>query len=211
MRAGDAVKPRPLLLCAVPLLLQIGVVPVRALASEGCHRRADTLGWYVPDHAKVQTGGYLGMATVGVGYTALRVLDFDLYYGWVPEFVGGVDIQSLAIRVSGHVKGICLTPDVNWIYISGGLGMVMTFGDGFFVLNPSRYPAGYYPITALRNLLTVGTAIEFQQPEHRWIAHHGAFLEFAALDQYVRAWLQSPKTIAAWEPWSMSLGYKLGF
>ena len=116
----------------------LSCVPASALASDGCLQRVDRLGWYVPDYAKLQTGGYLGVVTVGAGYTAFDLLDLDLYYGFVPAAVGGVDVHTPAARVGLHVKGVCLTPTLRWKYLHGGVGMLFGFGDGFFLSPPPR-------------------------------------------------------------------------
>jgi hypothetical protein len=183
------------------------VSPV-ALADDTSCRGKDRWGWAVPDHAKLQMGGYLGLATIGVGYTPLSVLDVEVFYGWVPKAVGGTDIHSLALRLSGHVRGWCVTPKIRWTYLSGGIGGLMTFGRGFFFASPDPLPTRYYPVTAAHALVHLGSELSFVSSNGDLFSAHGAFLELTAFDEYVLQWLDNTSAIAPWEPWSMTLGYK---
>lgn len=185
--------------------------PNRALALDDACRSVDRFGWAAPDHVKVQTGGYLGFITVGVGYSALQRIDVDLYYGWVPSPIGGNDIHSLALRVSGHVATHCVAPNLRWRVMTVGLGAMTTFGRGFFLLSPDPYPANYYPITALRSFLSLGTEFALTQADNGLFSAHGGYVELTTLDQYMFAWLDNLSTIAPWEIWSLSLGYKASF
>jgi hypothetical protein len=182
--------------------------PTAARATTDCFA-VDKLGWYVPDHARLQTGGYLGMLTVGVGYSAFDALDVDVYYGWVPEPVGGRDIHSVALRLGTHVRGLCVTRDVRWIFLSAGIGGVTTFGERFFLVSPEPFPSSYYQETMVRSFLSIGTELAFRVREASLIAGHSAFIEVTALDEYVLVWLKNVRTRSAWDPWSLTIGYKL--
>lgn len=194
---------------AIALLMAAAPAPVQAYAE--CRTHSDALGWYVPDHAKVQTGGYLGLFTVAAGYSAIDLLDFDVCYGWVPGSIGGTDIHSLALRVGAHVAVMCFAPDLSWTYLTGAVGAVMTFGDVFFLTTPNRYPDGYYAETAVRGILTLGGEIEAHQPAGSPFALHALFVEVSVLDEYLLVWLKNPREAAPWEVWSFSFGYKAGF
>lgn len=196
-------------IAAVALL--IIAAPARARAGDECHVRGDALGWYVPDHVKVQTGGMLGFLTIAVGYSAFGWLDIDTYFGWVPEPIGGTDIHSLALRAGAHVQPLCLGSSLSWTYLTGGVGAVMAFGDGFFLSGPDRYPDGYYAETAVRGLLVLGSELALHRSDESFVALHAVFLELTALDEYLIAWLKNPGEIAPWEAWSFSFGYKAGF
>lgn len=56
--------------------------------------------WYVPDYAKVQFAGNIGLVSVGVGYRLFnKVLYSELLYGYVPESVSKSDkIQLITIK-----------------------------------------------------------------------------------------------------------------
>jgi hypothetical protein len=186
--------------------------PALALEDDAC-RTDDRWGWAVPDHAKLQTGGYLGLITLGVGYSAWQMLDVDVYYGWVPEGVGGTDIHALAARISMHPPGLCIARDLRWTMISAGLGGLMTFGRGFFLLSPDPHPANYYPMTGLRVLFSLATELHFVPPcePSSVFSSHGLVVELTALDQYLFTWLGNSSVIDPWDVWSMTLGYKASF
>lgn len=187
--------------------------PSSAFAADDDCRRADRFGWAVPDHGKLQTGGYLGLITLGVGYSALQVLDADVYYGFVPAAVGGHDIHTLAGRISAHPPGLCIAPNLRWTIVSAGLGVLIGFGRGYFIDSPSPHRSDYYPETALRSFLSLGTELHLlQASDHDAVfASHGVLLELTALDRYVDVWLDNTDVIDAWQAWSLSFGYVASF
>lgn len=197
--------------CVVAVLAMSWLPPCATQARAQCRRTHDALGWAAPDHVKLQTGGMLGMLTLGVGYEALSVLALDGYYGWVPEAVGGTEVHSVAARVAVRSKGVCLTDHMGWRILSIGTGALLTFGDGFFVTQPDRYPPRYYRETALRGFVSAGTMLELLHPESSVVASTGAFIEVTALDVRVFAWGRNLDTLSFWDLWSLSLGLNMGF
>jgi hypothetical protein len=171
----------------------------------------DRWGWAAPDHARLQTGGYLGAATVGVGYSALQVLDVDAYYGWVPANLGGKDIHTLALRMSGHFPGWCITDHLRWTWLYLGFGGLHTFGRGFFVNSPDPFPPRYYPVTSTRPFLSLGSDFAWVTHSRSAIVAHGLYGEITAQDQYAMEWLDNMNAIEPWEVWSLALGYKASF
>jgi hypothetical protein len=178
--------------------------------SDRC-RTEDRGGWAAPDHAKLQTGGYLGLLAVGVGYSALQMIDVDGYYGWVPGASNGPSIHALGLRASGHVKGWCITSKARWIYFSLGVTALATFGRGFFLGSPEPFPRRYYPVTAVRPLFTVGNELSIRQSGNGPFAAHGAIVEITTVDQYFLEWLDNTDVIEPLDVWSLSLGYKASF
>ena len=50
-----------------------------------------------PDHIKIQYAGGMGFISIGAGYsTKNQKLEGDLYYGYLPESIGGVSIHSIS-------------------------------------------------------------------------------------------------------------------
>jgi hypothetical protein len=123
------------LLSSLAILLLAGWV----LARGPCHDRDRSSPWYVPAYAKLQTGGYLGAVTAGGGYSPWQLLDVGVFYGWVPPSLGGVSIHSFALRLGASVRGACIARDWNWVYFTGGVGVLVTPGDGFFLSVADRY------------------------------------------------------------------------
>jgi len=55
----------------------------------------------LPHHAKLQYAGSIGFLSVGVGYEfAGKKLHTDVYYGYVPESIGGINIHSVTGKLT---------------------------------------------------------------------------------------------------------------
>ena len=72
-----------------PLLLAATLItPARAEpwpSFDGPAEERDRLGWAVPDYARLQSGGYLGMGTVAVGWWDYNANRLRLAVGYVGE------------------------------------------------------------------------------------------------------------------------------
>lgn len=180
--------------------------------AESCRVQGDRLGPFVPDYVQAQSGGYLGFLTLGSGYLVFdSVLDLGAYYGWVPEAVGGEGIHELAVRVAGRVKGWCIAENWNWVFVYGGVGVLFTFGDGFFLSVPDRYPdERYYRKTGRRGFFVLGSELQVRQSLRSTLSH-ALFYEITALDQYIGAWGRNVGTIPFHSMFASSFGYRLYF
>jgi hypothetical protein len=196
--------------CAAATLLCSGCLLAKSAAATDCFLE-DRWGWAAPDHARLQTGGYLGALIVGVGYTAFHALELDTYYGWVPSNLGGKNIHTIALRVSGHLPGWCLTRQLRWTWLYFGIGGLHTFGRGFFVRSPDPFPPRYYPVTATRPFFGVGRELTLLTSPTAPLTSHGVFAEANAQDQYAFEWLDNTSQIQPWEVWSLAFGYKASF
>jgi hypothetical protein len=185
--------------------------PASGLAIE-CENRPDALGWYTPDFVKLQSGGYLGFTTVGVGYaTTNDLFNAAVYYGWVPKALAGVEIHSLAYVLSFRGRW-CLDERWEWIVGYAGFGAVFTTGDGFFLESPEIYrDDDYYQPTGRRRFLLFGTELLFApNAKPAWLSAHGAFAELVMLDKYLSAWWKNDR-ISFRDTLSLALGYKVRF
>lgn len=185
--------------------------PARAEGS--CLPHGDRAGWLVPDFVKLQTGGYLGLVTIGTGWlVADEIVSFSGYYGFVPRSVGGKDIHSVALRLDARARGLCVSPGASWVWVYAGLGAVFTFGDGFFLTQPPNVPRGYYTRpTAYRALFAVGSELNLLRDEGGPIASHGAYAELTVLDEYLRVWAFNTESISPLEMLSSTVGYRARF
>jgi hypothetical protein len=176
-----------------------------------CQNRSDELGWYTPDFVKLQTGGYLGFSTIGVGYaTRDDVINAAVHYGWVPEELAGVEIHSFAYVLSVRAR-LCVDERWEWIAAYAGVGAVFTDGEGFFLQSPDVYGPGYYQATGRRRLLLIGSEVLYvPRAKPAWLSAHGAFAELVALDKYLAAWWKNDR-ITLVETLSLGLGYKVRF
>lgn len=140
------------------------------------------------DYMVLQTGGYLGFVTVGVGMDFERH-KVDMLIGYVPESIGGIEIMQLDFKYDWHpFKAIQLeTPYENISIDPYYLGFSIIYGhhDDLFVELPDQYPSGYYPPTALRYTLNAGTSLRH--------GRYTFFIEYSILDINFVTFIKHPK------------------
>ena len=180
------------------------------LAAPSAHAQSDAVDWLLPDYAKLQSGGWLGVATAGLGWELFDdTINASVYYGYVPSSVGGTSVHSVAWQASLRPATVSAF-GLSWEPLYVGLGAVYVFGRDFFIGTPSRYPEeDYYPPTGRRLLYSVGTEIRRATTEP--LRSHGAFLELTAVDHYLQLWLDEPDRIRWSAALSLSAGYRLAF
>ena len=168
--------------------------------------------WIVPDYAKIQSGGWIGLITAGLGYEFFDDrLDVGAYYGYLPESVGGTTVHTLAWHVGVRPLTL-LAPEARWEIAYFGVGAAHSFGRNFFVKVPDRYPDGwYYPPTGMRLLAFVGTELGIPISDRWPLRSHAAFVEVTAVDHYLRLWVTEPKAFPLTSVLSLSAGYRLAF
>jgi hypothetical protein len=161
------------------------------------------------DHLKLQSGGYLGLATVGVGLAAFQDhLNVTGYYGWVPEEVGGTSVHSLTLMITGRASRLRLD-GVRWVPVYAGAGALYVQGHGgFFLSVPDRYPAGYYPPTGIRAFAVVGSELELSMRPREAPVSPGLFVEVVALDVLVIEWARNSDSVSVLDTLSTAVGYK---
>lgn len=134
----------------------------------------------------VQSAGYLGFIAAGMGrdYQGHTI---SALLGYVPEGIGGVEIWQLSLKYEWHPftdipiynqnQSIRLDP----FYI--GMSLIYGMHTDLFIDEPSQYPDGYYPPTALRSTLNMGVALLYGK-------QYTLFLEYAALDTGLVAYVR---------------------
>lgn len=140
-------------------------------------------------HAVFQTAGYLGYIAAGVGRD-FKNHDVNLLIGYVPEHIGGQEIWQLALKYAWHpFEGFGHTSVQGehsvWDPFYLGLSVIYGHHSELFVTPPDQYPDNYYPSTAFRFTLNVGTSLNFKSST--------IFLEFSALDLGLIAYLENPE------------------
>jgi hypothetical protein len=164
---------------------------------------------YLPDHAKLQLAGNIGFLSPGVGY-AFRggELEADLFFGWVPEAVGGKSIFSL----TGKLTWLPWTEDAHgWSFhpLTLSWQLTNTFGRHFFVLEPEGFPRGYHVLpTALRAGIALGAAAGTA----RWRLERVRFYyELVALDVMLGFWVRNREALGLTDVFSLALGARAEF
>jgi len=157
------------------------ILPARALPAEG------VLG---TDYAVVQTAGFVGFVAAGVGWELGPNHEINTLLGYVPESITGFELWQLTGKyeyhpfaregfgAGGRTKASPLYLGFSLIY---GHSPRLHFGD-----LPEEYPnPNYYPETAFRCTLNVGTAFP--------LGGMTAYAEYDALCIGVIAYYRAPR------------------
>jgi hypothetical protein len=166
--------------------------------------------WFVPDHAKLQLAGDIGFLSPGIGWELWdRRLEADLFFGWVPESIGGHDIYSATAKLTYAPWRLRAGPHWRIQPLRTGVQVTWTFGSEYFVSQPERYPSGYYDFpTALHAGLALGAAVIRKLPHERDLT---LYAEAVALDTMLRDWHENRETIAASDVLSLAIGTRYRF
>ncbi len=195
------------------------VYPTRAFCAEAeppsvesgadVGRDRDALGPWVPDYARLQTGGFVGVVAVGIGYAAFDdVLNIALHYGYTPFETG--DVHSVELSVSARPFELAagqarLVP----IYI--GLGALGTWGARYYLDLPNRYPGSrYYPPNAVQPVGFLGIEADWV-PTRSVIERHGLFFEVKTLAGYTLRYARNPDVVDFEDIVSAAVGYRIAF
>jgi hypothetical protein len=179
--------------------------PARVRCADDDDRRR---AWYVPDQAKLQLAGAIGFLSPGGGYAfAGRKLELDVFLGYVPETLAGVDLWSVTGKLTWLPWKVRLGRGWTAWPLTLAAQVTYTFGDRFFLFLPDRYGPGYYPLpTSLRGGLALGAAIG----RPAWgFDQVGAYAEVVAVDIPFAYLLSNLGTVRASEVLSIALGIRV--
>ncbi len=160
----------------------------------------DSDSLWLPDYFTAQAGSYTGMLAIGIGYQPFDYLRSDVSFGFVPESVGGTSIQSLAWKTNLRFCGFRDFYGVGST-LSTGLGLLYGFDRDLFLALPEKYPAGYYPPTAIRVLLSVAINLEVANQEE-------VFFDYSWHDSGVYRYLESDRFESLFELGTYGIGYR---
>ena len=153
--------------------------------------KADVLDYIIPDYVVSETGGYVGFYSIGIGYTYFDLFNYELIYGYVPDIIGGEELELVTLRYYVESYGVRL-----------GLGGVFSLRDNdTFNRLPSQYPKGYYPATGMYSTLFLGY-------EHDIDNRLKVFAEITTLDYYLEAASRSGGYLELYELGTYGLGVK---
>jgi len=166
-----------------------------------------------PDHINIQYAGGTGFIAVGAGYSNKNQrLEADLYYGYLPESIGGVSIHSISakfvwipISVVRGKKNI-LEP------LTTGLVVNYSFGKQYFSFDPPNYPYRYYSFpTAIHSALFLGSRVGFNFPTNTFVRRLSLYYEILSYDREIISLVSNPKSLHITDIITLSLGVKLNF
>lgn len=193
---------RAALLAAVALA--IAAVPDSVSADERRHP-------LVPDHAKLQFAGAIGLVSAGGGYAfARRHLELDALVGWVPASIADVDLLTVTGKLTFLPWKLRLPHGWRLRPFTSSLALTYTFGDRFFLRSPDKYPTSdYYPLpTALRGTVAIGATLGRAV---RSVEEVALYVELVAVDVPLAYWARNQEAVRASDVISVALGLRTEF
>jgi hypothetical protein len=174
-------------------------------------RDPDRLGWYVPDFARVQTGGFVGMFAVGTGYAMFDdILNASMHYGFTPASHAGNDVHAFSFELLVRPLDFRIG-DFRIVPIYLGPGLLYAWGDEFFSRVPARYNSPrYYPPTSLHWTARAGVELDWLPPSGVF-ERHGLFYELVMLDTFFRFYRENPDTLGPLDMLAGAIGYRAAF
>jgi len=164
-----------------------------------------------PDHIMVQYAGGIGFISIGAGYsTKNQKLEGDLYYGYLPESVGGVSIHS----ISGKITWIPIHPVSIKKYqvepLMTGLIVNYSFGKQYNSFDPPYYPYRYYSFpTAIHSALFLGSRIGHNFPTNAFVRQLSFYYEILSFDREIISLVSNPKSLQVTDIVILSLGIRI--
>lgn len=149
---------------------------------------------YEPHSLSIQTGSYAGTYNLGLGYQP------SIYYS--NDFSIGISNFDLVQLNTKHVL-TSLYQRINSVpfrFYGGGQAMYLVGDKDVFVLSPSKYPADYYPPTAIRTALILGSETKYER--------FNFFFEVAVLDFELETYYRSEGNLHIQEIGTYGLGFK---
>lgn len=93
-----------------------------------------------PDHIKLQYAGNIGVISTGIGYSFFNnKIQSDLFYGYIPEFIGGANIHTISNK---NTFKLIQFPFINKISLTHSIGFSIIYSktNNTFFLLPKQYP-----------------------------------------------------------------------
>lgn len=154
-----------------------------------------------PHYAKLQFAGSIGFLSAGVGYEfAKKKLQADVYYGYVPEKIGGINIHS----VTGKLTWLPLSlnrKNTTYHLLTTGFLVNYAFGKQY---DFSEEAFEYYGFpTAAHVGLFVGGGITHNKL--------GLYYELGSTDRDIVSYVNNTKGIRFHEIINIGIGAKFSF
>ena len=159
-----------------------------------------------PDHIKLQYAGGIGFLSLGSGYENRRKnLQADLYYGYVPEKLGGVDLHIITGKFTWLPIRTKKWKQLHIRPLTTGLAISYTPGNQYFLFDPENYPYNYYKYpTALTLGLFIGGQV--QRPIGKRSKSIGMYYELGSNERALSNFVLNSRTISITEVFHLALG-----
>jgi len=169
------------------------------------------LKWYYPNQVVLQTGGNIGLLTIGPGYRLGKGKTMiDVLYGFSPKFKSESANHLLTGKFTYSPFAIKLSKRYLAEPLRIGTGLSYHFGKAYYTIWPDRYPKGYYWWTTTFRLTPfIGSAISTRiGSEDKFIKSMTLYGELGTHDLSILSWAVN-KNISLWDITSIAVGVRL--
>ena len=147
--------------------------------------KAKEKAWYIPDYAKMQFAGNLGLLSVGAGYEVIRnVLYSELLYGFVPKSISNAEnIHLISIKNTFPI----FTKEIGDFTFSpiAGFSASLETGNNSFLIVPDKYPKGYYLPSAIHFTLFAGAQVHKEFKNQKIFKGADFYIEVGTVETYL--------------------------
>lgn len=155
---------------------------------------------YMIDHLKFQYAGEIGTYAIGLGKQFSENYSLDLFHGRVPQSVGGVEIDTYALKSNFSLFRHVLDPVIFYTYY--GVNVYHVTGLDYQASRHSSYPDSYYRVGSIRALLFIGEKVRFGEE-----LKNEVYFESGLNDVVIINYLNNSDVINPFDFVSLALGY----
>src|SRR5690606_37596654 len=143
----------------------------------------------MPNNAKLQYAGNIGMFSVGAGYVSPnQKWKGDVFYGLVPGTYAEKPIHSFTLKGKYSPINRTYNHDIQVNWLNAGLWTNYSFGSKYFLKLPDYYDKGYYYFPTQLNIgAFVGSEIRYQ----KW----GLYYEVGTTEKHVINYVKNMSSI----------------
>ncbi|MDF9830441.1 hypothetical protein [Parabacteroides sp. PF5-6] len=142
----------------------------------------------IPKYTKMQFAGSIGLISAGVGWNYGKDRwETDFLFGIVPRYTDHHAMATFTVKQNYMPWKVRLNDSFMFEPLTCGLYLNTLLDEDFWVLNPDRYPSGYYTFsTRIRTHIFVGERLTFYPDKRRYPKRHLTFFyELSTCDLYL--------------------------
>lgn len=163
----------------------------------------------VPDYARVQYGGSLGLVSIGAGKSFLEgKIEPDLDYGYAPGWASGVAIHILSQTTTLSLLPLDLGGAGRLYPVMAGYSTLLGLGDRYFLIS-EKYADYYWP-SALHFRFFTGMKFTSKPGANPWMPGWAGILQVGAIDTDIVA-AYANRSLGAGEMLTAALAVNLYF
>lgn len=152
------------------------------------------------DYYKIQHAGEIGYLAVGVGKNFTKRYSLEVFYGHVPKYIGGIDINTFSIKNNINLINFNFLSLLLGIY--SGLNLYYVFGNHYMTSRNSSYPRNYYGIGSSRANIYFGMDFSIHSFKKHTIYFESGINDIVLINYYNNSNLINP-----YDYLSLAFGY----